>query len=166
MIVLGQQHWLIFRQIQGKWFHKNRCVHPTQISPRKIITPLGMWKLVSPYIIMDLCCGWCYNEAVSEFFIISLGIKIGKQIAQTVWHLISLQLQAGVLLILKYGFHNKHREYSIECKNICSKRILIYTRAVEVTKRNELLLIFKKNNLSVQVWVLGMFKLYILGLWF
>lgn len=99
-------------------------------------------------------------------FIISLGIKIGKQIAQTVWHLISLQLQAGVLLILKYGFHNKHREYSVECKNICSKRILIYTRAVEVTKRNELLLIFKKNNLSVQVWVLGMFKLYILGLWF
>lgn len=63
--------------------------------------------------------------------------------AQTVWHLISLHLEAGVLLILKYGIHNS--QHMIECKNSCSKMTLIYRRAVEVTSRNKLLLTFQKT---------------------
>lgn len=80
--------------------------------------------------------------------------------AQTVRHLISLHLEADVLLILKYGIHNS--QHMIECKNSCSKITLIYRRAVEVTKRNKLLLTFQKNNLCVQVSIFGRFKLYIL----
>lgn len=73
--------------------------------------------------------------------------------AQTVWHLISLHLEAGVLLILKYGIHNSL--HMTECKNSCSKITLIYRRAVEVTNRNKLLLTFQKTTYVCKFLPLG-----------